>query len=133
MKILQEKERSASATLQQKGRAIEQEVRAIQAKMQQGLLAPNQISKEEQRIGLQQQQLVQEQERMSQELMGETQQLNQKLQEDVKEMLKQLRTENNYDYVLSYGSGSGVLMVNDALDITQSLVDLLNAKRPSGE
>jgi outer membrane protein len=69
---------------------------------------------------------------MRQELLMETQQLNQKLQEDVKELLSQLRTENSYDYVLSYGSGSGVLMVNEALDITQKLVDLLNAKRPPG-
>lgn len=129
-KTLQDKERNASASLQQKGRAIEQEVRSIQAKMQQGLLAPNQIAREEQRIAQQQQQLVQEQERMSQELLMETQQLNQELQADVKEVLSKLKDENGYNYVLSYGSGSGVLMVNEALDITQKVVDLLNAKRP---
>ena len=129
-KALQEKERSATATLQQKGRAIEQEVRSIQAKMQQGLLAPNQISAEEQRIARQQQQLVQEQERMSQELLLETQQLNQELQSDVKTLLSQLKDENGYDFVLSYGSGSGLLMVNEALDITPMVVERLNAKRP---
>lgn len=128
---LQQKERTASNSLQQKGRAIEQEVRSIQAKVQQGLLAPNQIAREEQRIGQQQQQLVQEQERMSQELLLETQQLNQELQADVKEVLTRLKDENGYDYVLSYGSGSGVLMVNEALDITNKVVELLNAKRPA--
>ena len=116
--------------MQQKGQAIESEVRAIQSRIQQGLLAPNQIAQEEQRIGRQQQQLVQEQERLSQELLMETQQLNQELQEDVKELLDRLQAENGYDYVLSYGSGSSVLMVNDALDITPKLVELLNAKRP---
>lgn len=127
---LQAEEQSASASLQQKGRALESEVRSIQSKIQQGLLAPNQIAREEQRIAQQQQQIVQEQERLSQDLMVKTQQLNRELQEDVKELLKQLKEENGYDFVLSYGSGSGLLMVNEELDITGKLVELLNAKRP---
>lgn len=126
---LTERERKGSVSLQQKAQKLEQEVRSIQAKVQQGQLAPKQIAMEEQRIAQQQQQLAQERDQISQELLLETQKLNQELQADVKELLEELKMQNGYDYVLSYGSGSGVLMVNEKLDITEKLVDLLNAKR----
>ena len=128
---LAERERQASASLQSKGQALEQDVRAVQAKVQKGLLAPNQIAQEEQRIGRRQQELVQEQERISQELIQETQKLNVELQADVKELLETLKEENGYDFVLSYGQGSGVLMVNESLDITNLVLERLNAKRPA--
>lgn len=125
--VLAQREQEETAKLQQKGRALEQEVQAIQNKVQQGLLAPNQIAKEEQRIGRKQQELMQERERISQELMMEGQKLNQELQEKLNVVLKALQSERGYDYILSYGPGTGVLMANEELDITQDVLSRLNA------
>ena len=47
---LARREQEENAKLQEKGRAIEQEVRSIQSQVQQGLLAPNQIARERARF-----------------------------------------------------------------------------------
>jgi outer membrane protein len=126
---LAKREQEETAKLQQKGKAIEDEVRAIQSKVQQGLLAPNQIAREEQRIGQKQQELMIERERISQELMMESQKLNEELQEKLITILKDLQAEKGYDYILSYGPGTAVLMVNDELDITDEVLSRLNVKK----
>lgn len=123
---LAQREQEENAKLQQKGKALEDEVRAIQAKVQQGLLAPNQIAREEQRIGQKQQELMMEREKITQELMVESQKLNQELQEKLEKILKDLQTERGYDYILSYGPGTALLMVNDKLDITEDVLSRLN-------
>lgn len=125
---LARREQEETAKLQEKGRAIENEVKAIQSKVQQGLLAPNQIAREEQRIAQQQQQLMMEREQIAQELQMESLKLNAELQEKLNNILKNLQAEKDYDYILSYGQGTAVLMVNDALDITDEVLTRLNAK-----
>ncbi|PHN04968.1 OmpH family outer membrane protein [Flavilitoribacter nigricans] len=128
---LAQREQAETAKLQEKGRAIEQEVRAIQNKVQQGLLAPNQIAREEQRIGQKQQELMMEREKITQELMLESQKLNQELQEKLTKILEDLQAERGYDFILSYGPGTAVLMVNDELDITDDVLARLN--KPKAE
>ena len=125
---LAQREQAETAKLQEKGRAIEQEVRAIQNKVQQGLLAPNQIAREEQRIGQKQQELMMEREKITQELMLESQKLNQELQEKLTKILEDLQAERGYDFILSYGPGTAVLMVNDEMDITDDVLARLNTK-----
>lgn len=125
---LAQREQEENAKLQEKGRAIEQEVRAIQNKVQQGLLAPNQIAREEQRIGQKQQELMMEREKITQELMLESQKLNQELQAKLTKILEDLQAERGYDFILSYGPGTAVLMVNDELDITDDVLARLNTK-----
>lgn len=126
---LAKREQEETAKLQEKGRAIEQEVRAIQNKVQQGLLAPNQIAREEQRIGQKQQELMMEREQITQELMLESQKLNQELQAKLTKILEDLQTERGYDFILSYGPGTAVLMVNDDLDITDDVLARLNTQQ----
>lgn len=126
---LAQREQEETAKLQEKGRAIEQEVRAIQNKVQQGLLAPNQIAREEQRIGQQQQALMMEREQITQELMMESQKLNQELQVKLTKILEELQAERGYDFILSYGPGTAVLMVNDELDITEDVLARLNTSQ----
>ena len=133
METLNNKKQQADASLQSRGRALEKEVAGIQAKIQQGLLTPNQIATEEQRIAQKQQSLMQESDKIAQEIMTETQTLNNELQDKVKAVLEALRDEMGYDYILNYGPGTGVLMVNDSLDITSIVLERLNQAKKEGE
>ncbi|MDV7397468.1 hypothetical protein RZS08_39065, partial [Arthrospira platensis SPKY1] len=76
---LGKREAEAGERLAQRGRTLENQFRGVQEKIQQGLLTPNQIAEEEQRLGRQQQALMDEREKISQELMLETQRLNDEL------------------------------------------------------
>lgn len=125
---LYKKEQEADAQLKTRGRALEREFIAAQDKIQKGLLAPNQIAAEEQRLGQKQQALAAEQERITRELLAEGQKLQEELSKTIKALLTDIRAEKGYDFILNYGPGTGVLMVNDSLDITPMVLERLNKK-----
>ncbi len=122
------REEKADAELKARGRALEREFAAAQEKVQKGLLAPNQVAAEEQRLMQKQQALMAEQDRVTKQLLEEGKQLQEELNKAIKDLLADIRKEKGYDYILSYGPGTGVLMVNDSLDITQMVLERLNKK-----
>lgn len=123
---LAQKEQTAEAGLQSRGRELEREIAQAQERAQSGLLAPKDIQQMQQQLGLKQQQLLQDQERITQELLLETQELQMELQKKVQDLLAEIQAEKGYDYILNYGPGTGVLMVNDSLDITRMVLEHLN-------
>ena len=54
-------------------------------------------------------------------------QLLDELEKKVKDILKEIQAEKGYAYILNYGPGTGVLMVDDKLDITALALERLNA------
>lgn len=123
---LQTREAEATQSLSGRSRALENEFLAVQKKVQQGLLAPNQIMDEEQRLSKKQQQLLAEQENVTQELMLETQRINAELQDSLIVVLDKIKLDKGYEYILQYGQGSSVLSAKDELDITESVLAELN-------
>lgn len=122
------KEREADAQLKARGQALEKEFMAAQDKIQKGLLAPNQIAAEEQRLGKKQQALAAEQERLTRDLMAQGQALQEELNTAVKELLKSIQKEFGYDYIVKYGPGSDILMIKEEHDITGLVLERLNKK-----
>ena len=73
-----------------------------------------------------QQSFMEDQERISRELLAETTRINDELQGKIVSTIKDFKEENGYDIVLSYGSGSPVLAIDESLDITQLVLSRLN-------
>lgn len=126
---LDKRQAEASQRLNQRMATLENEFRGVQQKIQQGLLTPNQIADEEQRLGRKQQELVAEQEKLSKELMAETQRIQLELEDELRQSLDQMRERRGYDYILQYGQGSSVLLAADSLDITAEVLEILNQKK----
>lgn len=124
---LAQKEREATSGLQSRSQALEREIAEAQRKAQSGLMAPKDIQQMQQNLSVKQQQLMQDQQRLNQELMQESQLLQQELQQKLDDLLSELRAEKGYDLVLSYGPGADVLAANDELDITEMVLERLNA------
>lgn len=129
LNALDARSKSMESTLTSRGRALQQEMISAEQKAQSGQMAPAQIQKEQQRLMQKQQNLVAQQENMSKQLLDERQKLQENLEKRVKELLTAIRKEKGYDYILNYGPGTGVLMVNDSLDITKVVLEKLNAKQ----
>lgn len=129
--ILAQKEKEADASLQAKGRAFEREMQQVQQKMQQGLLAPSDIQKEEQRLGQKQQQLVQERDQVAQSLLQESQKVNKILQDNLMGELNKIKDAEGYDLILSYTAGGQVLLADESMDITERVLTALNAIDPA--
>lgn len=81
----------------------------------------------EEDLGRKRQNLMQYQETISQELMREEAAITQELYEKVATYLKAYGDENNLQVVLTYSAGSGLLYANDALNITDHVINGLNA------
>ena len=124
---LEQRQLDAENRLQRQARSLEGEIAAFQQKAQQGLLAPNQMAEEEQRLARTQQSILNERDQVGQQLLQESQILNDSLQAKIKRVLSEIRTEFGYDYILSYGPGTGVIMVNEEYDVTEELLRRLNA------
>lgn len=129
LKALETRSKGMESTLASRGRSLQQELIAAEQKAQSGQWAPAQIQKEQQRLMQKQQNLVAQQESMSKQLLDERQKLQENLEKRVKELLTAIRKEKGYDFILNYGPGTGVLMVNDSLDITKVVLEKLNAKQ----
>ena len=129
LKALETRSKGMESTLASRGRSLQQEMIAAEQKAQSGQWAPAQIQKEQQRLMQKQQSLVAQQESMSKQLLDERQKLQENLEKRVKELLTAIRKEKGYDFILNYGPGTGVLMVNDTLDITKVVLEKLNAKQ----
>lgn len=113
---------------EQQGRiaAFQRDVQNLQQRAQGGNMAPKTLQNEQERLAIREQQLMQDMERVRQESQMEQLALMQVFQDNVKQVLQEIQDENNYDYILNYGAGTGVLMVNDALDITDDVSERLN-------
>lgn len=126
---LQKKEKDADAALKAKGRALEQDFLATQKKVQAGTMAPSDVQKEEQRLMQKQQALQQEQDRVTKSLLEETKKVNDELQKALIDKLKAFKDREGYDFIFSYAAGGQILVTNDSLDITQKVLEELNAQK----
>lgn len=124
---LEKRQQQAESRIQSRMKALEAEVMTIQGKVQE--MAPNQLASEQERIGRKEQEIVQERDRLGKALLDETERLNKELEKQVNDVLKAIQKEYGYDFILSYGPGTGVLMVNDSLDVTDLVLERLNAPK----
>ncbi len=129
-KQLEKKYSDTEASLRAKQGAFEKEYKEYMAKAQSGTITPNEAQKYEESLGKKQQAIASQEEKASRELKDETDKFDEKFVGDIKHFADSLSQANGYDYVLLYGGiVSPMLSANEGRDITQMLVDLLNAKK----
>ena len=111
--------------------ALETEVKGLQNQMQQGLLAPNKVQAEQQRIARKEQEIMQQRDLALGSIQEDQLRIQQNFSERVKAVLEELQDENGYDFILNQGQNSAVLITNDTYDITDLVLDRLNAESDS--
>lgn len=127
MKRLEDNLTKAQENLQKQVAGLEREARNLQNQMQQGLLAPNKIQSEQQRLARREQEIMQQRDIALGSIQEDQLRLQAQFGERVKEILETLKEENSYDFILNEGGTSGLLMANDAYDITNLVLERLNA------
>mgnify|MGYP001090513329 CR=1 FL=1 len=113
--------------------AFQRDVQNYQRRANSGQMSPKDMGNEQERLAGREQGLMQEAERLRQELQLEQMKLSAEFEENLMNVLEEVQAEFNYDYILSYGNGSGVLMVNGKNDITPEVAKRLNKIPMDGE
>lgn len=113
--------------------AFQRDVQNFQSRANSGRMSPKDMGNEQERLAGREQALMQEAERLRQELQLEQMKLSAEFEENLLKVLDEVQDEFEYDYILSYGNGTGVLMVNDKHDITPEVAKRLNLVPMDGQ
>ena len=129
--IFGQRQKNLLAELDRKAQKFQEEYAALQEEAQKGTVPPAQLQQKGQALQAKQQSIVAERDKKSKDLLDETQKFNENLQKKLNEVLSGLQKEKGFDYAVSHtnSGGSPFLYVNQALDITNEVVDILNAEK----
>jgi len=125
---LLDKQGKAEAELNSKGTQYERGVKDYQDKVNKGLVTRATAAELEQSLLQQQQELVNLRDKLQSDLLEEDQVMNRQILEYITTFLEENKEAYNYQYILGKSFGSVVLYGNNSLDITQKVLDGLNAK-----
>ncbi len=121
---LTHKQDSIDAMLKYRGRELEGEITNYQKIG--GSMTEEQRAREEERLGRKQQQLVEFRQTIIDDLSKEEEQLQDSLHHHLVSYLRIMNKDKNFQFILGYQKGSGILLANDSLDITKAVVEGIN-------
>lgn len=106
--------------------ALEREANEFQRQM-----SSNQISEEKakqvyEQLMQKQQLLVQKKDQYTQRIAEQEMNMNLKLVDSVTTFLKRFNRDYHFDYIMGYKTGGEILVANDTLEITRTVLDALN-------
>jgi len=122
------KQQKAESELNSKGSQYERGAKDYQDKVTKGLVTRSTAAEMEKSLLQQQQDLVNLRDKLQTDLMEEEQVMNRQILEYITTFLEENKNEYNYQYILGKSFGSVVLYSNNALDITQKVLEGLNKK-----
>lgn len=114
--------------LQRSYAQMQNDATEVQKKAQANTLTQAEYEAAQKRLSQMQQSLESRKQSLTEQLMKEQDDFNKKLKTSLDSFLEDYNKTRHYDYILSYSSsGSALLYVNKALDITKDVVDGMNA------
>lgn len=122
------KEEAARADFNQKARTFQQDANEFQRKVQNNaFLSLDRAQKEQERLQKAEQDLQELNNRLSQELMNEQAKLSVQLHDTLQAFLKEYAV-GRYQLIISNNMGDNVLYSAPGVDITNEVVEILNAR-----
>jgi outer membrane protein len=116
------------AKLQQQGAMFQQEVEQLQSHVQNGLITSKDAAARDQELQIKQQQLMQLQESKQNELAKKEETLMKELRDSVEAVVKYYNRDNKYEIVLNNVFNSNVLYAKEHLNITDTILQIMNTR-----
>jgi outer membrane protein len=127
---LEQRLKGIENSLRSKEENLMRDMAAFEQKAQTGTVARAELEKEYAALGKRQQNLQEESAKLGKQLAEEQKKALDELYANVEKQLQELSTKIGYDYIFSYSRGGQILYLNDSLNITNQVLDLLNAQQP---
>ena len=127
--VMIQKEENIRTTLNEKAKALDAAMRDFQRKYENnGFVSQESAQQQQARLMKQQQELQQLQEKLSKELADENQKNSLQLRDSINSFLKIYNKTKGYSLIISNSGFDNLLYADKAFDITQEIVDGLNAR-----
>ena len=124
-----QKEENIRTTLNEKAKELDQEMREFQRKLENnGFASRERAEQENLRISQKQRDLQQLQEKLTSELQAENQKISLQLRDSINSFLKTYNKDKGYSLIISNTGFDNLLYADPAFNITQEIVDGLNAR-----
>jgi len=125
--VLIRKRENAQATLTQKARQLDTEMREFQRKHENNAFLSEQSFKSQQQALVKKQQDLQAlEENLTQELMKEQQKMNESLRDSIYKFLKTYNKDNKYQMIISNTMNDNIMVADPIYNITNDVVESLN-------
>ena len=123
------KEENIRTTLNEKGKKLEAEAREFERKIQNnGFTSRERAEQEQARLMKQQQELQELQQKLANDLAAENQKNSLELRDSINSFLNEYNKNKGYDLIISNTAFDNLLYGNPALNITNEIVEGLNAR-----
>ena len=123
------KEENIRTTLNEKGRKLEKEAQEFQRKIENnGFTSRERAEQEQARLVKQQQDLQALQQKLTEELAAENQKNSLQLRDSINSFLKVYNQDKGYDLIISNTGFDNLLYANPLYNITNEIVEGLNAR-----
>lgn len=121
------KQKKLEGQLQWQRSQFEKEAQAFYEKLQSGgFLTRESAEKEQMRLAEKEQQIMQMSQQLGADLANYEMEWHSKVLDTVINFLKRYNESYQYDYILGFAKGGGILLANDSLDITGEVLELIN-------
>ncbi len=126
---LEKKQEEMQSQLQWKRSQFEKDARAFYEKLNSGGFLTRQSAEEEQqKLAKREQEIMEMSQKLSNDLANIEIKWHSKILDTITSFLKRYNTKKNYDYILGYSKGGGILLANDSLDLTEEILIKLNTQ-----
>lgn len=123
-KELESKRYQLENDLANRGRSLENEIQFFQQRAQ--TMTLDQARATEAQLGKKQQDLIAYRDRSAQTLAQEEADKNNELYDLIYQYIEKYNKDNEYEYVLGYSKGGGILFADPALNVTDKMIEGLN-------
>mgnify|MGYP003477963228 FL=1 len=126
---LMSKQEDARVKMNTKLRTFQNEVADLQRKLENNaFLSRERAEKEQQRLAKKEQELQELEAQLTEDIIRDKQKLSQQVADSLNEFLKEFNADGRYHVILSNTAKDNVLMANEQYDITNDVVNGLNAR-----
>ena len=112
--------------MKQRQSSFEARARDFQNKINSNSITMEQAQKTEQQLMMEQQNIMELKEKYTNELAEQEYVMNERFIDSVYNFLKRYNAKSNFEYILGYTKGAGILYADDNLDITPLVIEGLN-------
>jgi len=121
-------QKKLETNLNSKGKSLERKAMEFQQKVEKRLVTNNQAQEMQNQLMREQQNLMQLKEKLSMQLMEKEQNMNKQIFAKVNEQLNEYNKTGNHKLILSNTYGGNILLAEDNMNITESILEKLNEK-----